>query len=104
MSELLFIACNGHVAALDASTGQERWRVALQGVFGATQGQDVTILEHDGRVYAGANGHVFCLDAATGARVWDNELKGLGYNDVTLSIGGKSVQFVAKHTHSHTPR
>jgi outer membrane protein assembly factor BamB len=53
-------------------------------------------------VFAGSQGHLFCLDAATGAMLWQNGLKGMGYNDVTLAIAGKSIQFVATHTHTHS--
>jgi outer membrane protein assembly factor BamB len=102
MADHLYIGCNAHIAAIRIETGEEAWRTRLQGALLATSGQDTTVLEHDGRVYAGVNGHLYCLDAATGAILWHNELPGMGHNDVTLSIGGQSVQFVAKHTHSHT--
>lgn len=99
--EHLYIGSNGHVAALDPTTGTEIWRTKLGGgMFSTTGSQDVCVLEHDGRVFAGSAGHLFCLDAASGTVLWHNELSGLGHNDVTLAIAGKSVQFVATHTHS----
>jgi outer membrane protein assembly factor BamB len=93
----LYIGCNGTVAAIDPRTGYEAWRTPLQsGVFGATRRQDICLLEDQGRIYAGCNGHLFALDGKTGRILWNNELKGMGYNDVTLAMAGKSVQMVTR--------
>ena len=102
-SQNLYIGSNGHVAAIDPRDGRDVWRTRLgSSVLSATTRQDVCVLEHEGRVFAGCNGHLFCLDAASGELLWHNELDGLGHNDVTLAIAGKSIQFVATHTHSHS--
>lgn len=100
----LYIGINGLVAAIDPQSGREVWRVDLpsSGLFSATSGSDVCVLEHDGRVFAGCSGYVFALDGATGEILWQNGLKGMGHNDVTLSIAGKSIQFVATHTHTES--
>lgn len=95
----LYIGCNGSVAAIDPSTGRELWRTPLdRGLFSATANQDVCLLEHDGRIYAGCRGHLFALDAQSGKILWHNELKGLGHNDVTLAMAGKSVQMVTRRS------
>jgi outer membrane protein assembly factor BamB len=95
----LYIGCNGFVAAIDPSTGREHWRTRLEkGMFSSTAQQSVCVLEHEGRVYAGGHGHLFALDARNGSILWRNELKGLGHNDVTLAIAGKSVQIVSRAT------
>lgn len=99
--DTLYIGCNGSVAAIRTSDGSELWRTALPSGL-ATGGEDVCVLHHQGNLYAGCHGHLFCLDAASGLVVWENELSGLGYNDVTLAIGDKSVQFVATHTHTQS--
>lgn len=93
--ELLYIGSNGHVAAIDPETGTEAWRTSLRAA-----GADVTVMEHEGRVFAGCHGHLFCLDAETGKVLWKNGLKGMGFNDVTLAIGGQSIQFVATRSHA----
>ena len=102
--ELLYIGSNGHVAAIDPETGGEEWRTVLSsgGLFATTTAADVTVIQHGNRVFAGCYGHLFCLDAATGKVIWQNGLKGMGYNDVTLSIGGRSVQFVSSHSSAST--
>lgn len=103
-TELLYIGSNGHVSAIDPQTGAEVWRTKLGGggMFSPTGHQDVCVLQHEGHVFAGCHGHLFCLDAATGQELWQNGLKGMGHNDVTLAMGGKSVQYVSSHTHSST--
>ena len=97
MGEHLYIGSNGNVAAIEIGTGTEIWRTKLKpGLLSATSYADVTVLDHDGKVFAGSNGHLFCLDANSGEILWHNELEGLGHNDVTLSIGGRSIQVVTK--------
>ena len=96
----LYIGTNGYVAAIDPQTGREIWRTELS--TGFFSGSDVCVLEHEGQVFAGTNGYLFALDGATGNIIWENGLEGMGHNEVTLSIAGKSIQFVATHTHSHT--
>ncbi len=93
----LIIGSNGFVVALDPLTGVEIWRTKLQsGILNATKWQDVTVLVHDGIVFAGSQGHLFGLSVADGSILWSNGLKGLGYNDVSLAVEGTSVQFVLK--------
>jgi outer membrane protein assembly factor BamB len=97
-AELLYVGCNGYVAAIDPATGREVWRTSLGGggaFTSTTRSHDGTVLQHEGSVFAGCHGQLFCLDAATGAERWGNELPGMGYNDVTLAIGDRAIQFVA---------
>jgi outer membrane protein assembly factor BamB len=55
----------GHVVALDASTGAERWRRALGGAYASVPALD------DRRVYVTGSDHSsFALDPATGAVLW----------------------------------
>lgn len=101
--DTLFIGTNGHVVAIDPHNGQEKWRTKLSaGFLSATTRQDVCVLAHEDSVFAGSNGHLFCLDAGSGHVLWRSDLEGLGNNDVTLAIAGKSIQFVATHTNSRT--
>lgn len=93
----LYIGTNGHVAAIDAENGQEFWRTKLGAGLEPAAYADVCVLEHGSRIFAGAMGHLFCLDARTGVVIWRNDLKGMGHNDVTLAMAGKSIQFVATH-------
>src|SRR5262245_52205414 len=92
----LYLGCNGHVVAIDPADGREIWRTALKAGFLATVALvDVAVLEHEGTVFAGSNGHLFALDGKTGEIMWHNHLEGLGHNDVSLTMLGKSVQFAS---------
>ena len=67
MDDALYIGTNGYVASFAVSDGAELWRTRLgEGVFSTPGHQDVCVLQHGGRVFAGCFGHLFCLDAATG--------------------------------------
>jgi len=94
----LYLGCNGFVSALDPVSGREVWRTQLNTgtFFGGARYEDVNVIEDGGIVIAGCNGYVFGLDAQTGQVLWQNELKGMGYNDVTMCIGGKTIQTIGK--------
>lgn len=91
---VLYIGTNGHVAAVHPEHGEEIWRTKLGNWRSGPGQEDVCVIEHYGRVFAGCQGFLFCLDAHTGQVLWRNELKGLGHNDVALAIGGQSIQYV----------
>lgn len=97
----LYIGSNGNVAAISPEDGREIWRTSVSASL-LTSHQDVCVLEHEGRVFAGTHGRIVALDGGTGRILWSNDLPGMGYNDVTLSIAGKSVQYVSSHTHTHS--
>ncbi|HEX8311626.1 MAG TPA: PQQ-binding-like beta-propeller repeat protein, partial [Chthoniobacteraceae bacterium] len=72
---------NDHVVALDAATGEERWRHSFPCVTAAHEmpivpaGPGATPTIADGQVYAvSREGDFVCLDAATGALVWRQNL------------------------------
>ncbi|MGV3774697.1 MAG: PQQ-binding-like beta-propeller repeat protein [Verrucomicrobiales bacterium] len=93
----LFIGSNGYVCAIHFQTGVELWRTKLQrGLLKATNYQDVSVIVRDGVIYAGSQGHLFALSADTGHILWHNELKGLGFNDISLALDGHSIQFLQK--------
>lgn len=96
----LYLGCNGTVSALDPRSGQEVWRTRLNtsdlGILNGARNEDVNVIEDGGMVIAGVNGYVFGLNAQTGEVLWKNGLQGMGYNDVTMCIGGKTIQTVGK--------
>jgi outer membrane protein assembly factor BamB len=99
MAELppLIIGSSGYVAAINPMTGEELWRTALRkGLLSGAVREDVSVIVSGEVVFAGSNGHLFCLSATDGALLWTNELKGMGYDDVSLAMAGISVQFLQK--------
>ena len=102
--EPLIIGGNGYVAAIDPATGEERWRTGLPlGMMGGTSACDVTVLVCDGRVLAGARGNLFGLNIESGEILWRNDLKGMGYNDVSMAMEHISIQHLQKVIHSSSP-
>jgi outer membrane protein assembly factor BamB len=98
----LYIGCNSVVAAIDPTDGSMVWVTSLAagGFFSGHASQDVCVLEHQDKVFAGCYGHLFALAGDTGEILWHNELKGFGYNDVTLAMAGKSIQHVSTRRRS----
>ena len=97
MKEPLIIGTNGFVSAIDPASGQQLWRTKLrEGFLGGSRGCDVSVLVEDNIVYAGCYGRIYALNASDGVVLWSNELKGLGYDDVSLAKRGTSVQFITK--------
>lgn len=58
----------------------------------------VSLLVHEGRVFAHTYGELFCLDQQTGAILWKNALEGLGYDLVTLAAEGATNSSAATIT------
>jgi outer membrane protein assembly factor BamB len=87
-TNLIFIGISGTVVALDGGTGQEVWKKKLKG------GDFVSVVLHEGSLYATAHGELFCLDPATGSLRWQNPLKGLGLGLITFAASG-SQQTIA---------
>jgi outer membrane protein assembly factor BamB len=94
---LLIIGCNGYVSAILANTGEELWRTKLrEGLFTSSRGNDVSVLIDGEQVYAGCYGRIYALRASTGEILWANDLKGIGYNEVSLAKQGTSTQFITR--------
>lgn len=107
-AEPLYIGTNGHVCAINPESGNEIWRTKLQqGIMKATTAQDVAIIVKNGIIFAGSQGHLFALSADSGRILWQNDMKGLGYNDISLAFEGHSIQYLQKVIHSsntnHSP-
>lgn len=79
--DALYIGIGGCVVALDAATGEERWRTKVKSA------SFMTIARAGERILAGANGELFCLDASNGAILWHNKLKGLGMGLISFGSG-----------------
>lgn len=82
-SDLLLLATNGRVIALDRASGLEVWRCKLTGMGGL-----VTLVAAGNRLFAGGSGRVHALDRASGEIQWTNGLPRLGYHFVTLAMRG----------------
>ena len=97
MQKRLFIGTGGYVLCVDATTGAELWRTALDShLLSSTTHRDVTVLDDAEHLFAGSAGHLYCLNSDTGAILWKNDLHGLGFQNVCLSINGAAVEILTK--------
>ena len=86
IGDLLFVALNSKVIALDRYDGTIvwQWKSPKAGSF-------VSLLVDGDRLIAAANGYVFCLDPLFGLEVWSNPLKGFGVGITSLaSVHGQT--------------
>lgn len=65
--DLIILGCNGYVAAIETSSGKERWRTRLrEGMLGGSRGYDVSVLIEGAVVYAGCKGRIYALQVSNG--------------------------------------
>ena len=80
-SDLLFLGTHGKVAALHKRSGQEIWRLDLDGAAWGLP----TLLVEDGVLYAGAHGHLYAIDPIRGKLLWCNGLKGMSHKLISMA-------------------
>ncbi len=79
-SELVYIAFNGHVFAMDRTTGRRLWAMKV-----GSSGYTPRIIVENERVFI-LSGDLTCLDAQTGKTHWSMAVKG-----TTLFVDGDLV-------------
>lgn len=85
----LYILSNARVAAIDKKTGAIVWEVKLKEYVGGSLAHAIgQIMYEDEKLYVGCNGILLCLSAKDGAFIWKNELKGWGYNFISMANTG----------------
>ena len=88
----LFILSNGRVAAINKKDGTIAWEVKLREYLSSkmtlTFGQ---INLEDNKLFIGSTGILLCLNAKDGSLLWKNELKGWGYNFVSMANAGNDA-------------
>jgi outer membrane protein assembly factor BamB len=83
----LFIFSNGKVAAINKADGQIVWEVKLKDYLSSS----ATVLMYGqisvegDKIFVGASGILLCLSTKDGALIWKNELKGWGYQFVSIA-------------------
>ena len=87
IDQLIFVALNGRVVAVD----RERGRIVWNWQSPKPRRGFVSIMLDGDRVVAGLGGYLYCLDAATGRMLWQNPLTGFGLGMFSLaSVRGVS--------------
>jgi outer membrane protein assembly factor BamB len=91
--DLVIIALNGEVAAIDRQSGEEKWRAAILGASVGTMALAIA----SGRVYTATEEEIVaCFDYRTGDRVWQATTRAFGRP--TLLVDGDQV-IVARGAH-----
>ena len=92
----LYIFSNGKVAAIEKRDGNIFWEVKIKDIFkNASYATFGTIYEENGKLFVGFSGHIVCLNAKDGSLLWKNELKGWGYQHVSIAGASDDSQIAA---------
>jgi outer membrane protein assembly factor BamB len=82
----IFIYSNGRVAALNSANGDIIWELKLKTYINTSVMQAVGSIQLEGdKLYVAVSGIIVCLKAKDGSLIWKNELKGWGYNFVSMA-------------------
>ena len=100
----LFILSNGKVAAINKKDGQIVWEVKLSTYAGNSLAFAIgQITVEDNNIYIGCAGIVLCLSTRDGSLIWKNELKGWGYQFVSMANAGNEAAGAASMKAAETP-
>lgn len=95
----LFIFSNGKVAAINKADGQIAWEVKLKDYLtNATVLMYGQISVEGDKIFVGSSGILLCLSTKDGALIWKNELKGWGYQFVSLANTTDNASIAAIQT------
>jgi outer membrane protein assembly factor BamB len=80
IAEMVFVAFNKNIVALDQTTGSTLWTWKMP--HGS---QYPTLLVQNERLFVCAMGYTFCLDPITGTLLWENDLPGMGVGVASIA-------------------
>lgn len=83
--EFLYIFSAGRVAKINGKSGEIVWETKLkdQGVKVYNGYCDIRV--SDDKIFIGISGYLVCLKESDGSLIWKNELKGWGYNFISIA-------------------
>lgn len=84
-NDMLYIYSNGRAAAISKTDGSLVWEVNLKKYAGMSIRAIGQITVEDDKLFIGGGGVLLCLAAKDGAFIWKNELKGWGYNFISIA-------------------
>jgi len=84
-NNFLFILSKGRVAAINKKDGQIVWEVKIKQYISSAVSLSIgQINVEDNKIYVGISGILLCLSTQDGALIWKNELKGWGYQFISM--------------------
>jgi outer membrane protein assembly factor BamB len=85
LSGSVYIFSFGRVAKLNKQNGEIVWEIKLKDL-GITSYNAFGDIRHEGEyLFIGISGHIICLTENDGSLVWKNDLKGWGYNYISIA-------------------
>ena len=82
----LYILSNGRVAAINKKDGQIIWEIKLKQHLGGAASLSIGQISVEAdRIIVGISGMLLCLSTKDGSLVWKNELKGWGFQFVSMA-------------------
>lgn len=99
LNDLIFVAFNKHVVALDRESGAFVWQ--WQPPKGA---QMIALLLDGDRLIVSAQGYMYCLDPLYGEELWRNDLAGMGVGVPCLASARGQTNPTALHAAAQQDR
>lgn len=82
----LYILSKGRVAAVNKKDGFVVWEIKLKDYHKNSNGYNYGQISVEAdRLFVASSGILFCLVAKDGSLIWVNELKGWGYNFISMA-------------------
>ena len=82
----LFLLSKGKVAAINKKDGTIVWQVTLKDYVKTISSHAIGQIQVEGdKLYIGIYGILVCISAKDGSLIWSNELKGWGFQFVTIA-------------------
>jgi outer membrane protein assembly factor BamB len=89
-ADLVIIASNCRIIALQKKTGALAWEAVLNSSFFKMGETFVTVAFDDTGVYAHTINETFCLNLATGQVIWQQKLPSLGRGVASIALSTTS--------------
>lgn len=88
-----YILSHGRVAAINKKDGSIVWEIKLKAYYKNGSGFGYGQISVEGtNLFVAVSGVLFCLSTKDGSLIWLNELKGWGYNFISIAgAGNESV-------------
>lgn len=85
-SDVLFILSNGKVGAISKWDGTILWEKKMKDYLGkSVSGSIGQLAVENDKLYIGLAGYLICLATTDGSLIWKNELKGWGFNFISMA-------------------
>ena len=95
----LYILSYGKVAAINKKDGAIIWEIKLSSYIGSMALMTLGQISVEGdKIFIGTSGNLLCISTKDGSLIWKNELKGWGFQFVSMAnVGNESASAEAEN-------